>query len=141
ATRAEVGDTRAEVAKLQNTAGNVRERQELFEIRAPRDGWVVRALRAGVGEVIKEGEAIVTVRPANAPLAVALEVKAMDVPLLRAGRKVRLQFDGWPALQFAGWPSVAVGTFGGIVQVIDQVDSPGGTYRVLIVPDPADDPW
>lgn len=141
ATRAEVGDTRAEVAKLQNTAGNVRERQELFEIRAPRDGWVVRALRAGVGEVIKEGEAIVTVRPANAPLAVALQVKAMDVPLLRPGRQVRLQFDGWPALQFAGWPSVAVGTFGGIIQVIDQVDSPDGTYRVLIVPDPADDPW
>jgi multidrug resistance efflux pump len=141
ATRAEVADAQAEVAKLRNTAGNVRERNLLLEVRAPRDGWVVRAVRAGVGEVLKEGEAIATIRPAEAPLAVALQVKAMDVPLLRPGRKVRLQFDGWPALQFAGWPSVAVGTFGGIIRVVDQVDSPDGSYRLLIVPDPADEPW
>ncbi|MCA9723475.1 MAG: biotin attachment protein, partial [Gemmatimonadetes bacterium] len=41
----------------------------------------------------------------------------------------------------AGWPSVAVGTFGGIIRVIDQVASTGGTYRVLVVPDPDDEPW
>lgn len=141
ATVAEVGDTRAEVAKLENSAANVRERQRLFEVRAPRDGWVVRASRVGVGEVMKEGEPILTIMPSEVRLAVALQVKAMDVPLLRPGRKVRLQFDGWPALQFAGWPSVAVGTFGGIVQVIDQTDSPGGTYRILVVPDPEEEPW
>ena len=52
-----------------------------------------------------------------------------------------MQFDGWPALQFAGWPSVSVGTFGGTVVVVDQVASPDGTFRVLITPDPNDDPW
>ena len=36
-----------------------------------------------------------------------------DMPMLQTGRRVRLQFEGWPALQFSGWPSIAVGTFGG----------------------------
>src|SRR5690606_7745840 len=124
-----------------NSEANIRLRQGLYEVRAPRDGYVVQAIRAGVGEVLKEGEAVVTSMHANPEIAVALQVRPMDVPLLTPGRKVRLQFDGWPALQVAGWPSVAVGTFGGIIRVIDQVASTGGTYRVLVVPDPDDEPW
>jgi hypothetical protein len=98
-------------------------------------------MRQGVGELVKAGEPIVTVQPATPRQAVELYVRAMDVPLLRAGRKVRLTFDGWPALQFSGWPSVAVGTFGGEVAVIDQVASTNGQFRVLVVPDPDDEPW
>ena len=48
-----------------------------------------------------------------------LWARGNDAPLITPGRKVRLQFEGWPAVQFAGWPSVAVGTFGGIVGVVD----------------------
>ena len=141
ATLAEVSEAAGSLAKLRNSEANIRLRQGLYEVRAPRDGYVVQAIRAGVGEVLKEGEAVVTIMPANPELAVALQVRPMDVPLLTPGRKVRLQFDGWPALQVAGWPSVAVGTFGGIIRVIDQVASTGGTYRVLVVPDPDDEPW
>ena len=71
----------------------------------------------------------------------ALYVSGTDVPLLAPGRKVRLQFDGWPALQFSGWPSVAVGTFGGEIAVVDQVAGADGRYRVLVRPDPSDEPW
>mgnify|MGYP003390149456 CR=1 FL=1 len=56
---------------------------------------------------LKEGEALLTIAPARPEQAVVLYVRAMDVPLLKPGRKVRLIFDGWPALQFAGWPSVS----------------------------------
>jgi hypothetical protein len=72
---------------------------------------------------------------------VELSVSATDVPLLTAGRKVRLEFDGWPALQVSGWPSVSVGTFGGIIAVVDVVDDGKGKYRILVKPDPDDDPW
>jgi hypothetical protein len=65
----------------------------------------------------------------------------VDVPLVSPGRKVRLQFDGWPALQFSGWPQVAVGTFGGVVAVVDRVSATDGTFRVLVTPDPDDEPW
>jgi multidrug resistance efflux pump len=141
-TQAYLGDARAAVAKLKNEYQSVLVRNEFYTLRAPQDGYVVRALRAGIGEIIKAGEAVVTVMPTNTSLAVELYLKATDVPLVSKGRKVRIQFDGWPALQFSGWPSVAVGTFGGEIYVIDYINT-GKTskYRVLITPDPAEDPW
>jgi multidrug resistance efflux pump len=140
-TRAEVGEGDAEVAKLRNEYASMQIRQGFYRILAPQDGYVVRAQQAGLGELVKEGDPIVTVQPANPQLAVELFVKPMDVPLLKRGRKVRLQFDGWPALQFIGWPSVAVGTFGGVITVIDYNASPNGLFRVLVTPDPSDEPW
>jgi hypothetical protein len=129
------------VSKLRNAYDNLAARSALYEVVAPQDGYVVQALRAGVGEQVKEGEGLLTIMPASPEQAVAIYVKAMDVPLLRTGRRVRLQFDGWPALQFSGWPSVSVGTFGGQVAVIDRVSRPDGTYRVLVTEDPNDEPW
>lgn len=140
-TDAEVNDGVADIAKLRSTLASLRVRSAMYRIVAPQDGFVVRAVRAGIGETLKEGDAVVTIMPANPQLAVELYVRPMDVPLLRIGRKVRLQFDGWPALQFSGWPSVAVGTFGGEVRVIDYVNSSDGRYRVLVAPDTTDEPW
>ena len=141
ATLADVAEGEAEVAKLATGRANLEERQALLVVRAPRDGIVVRALRGGTGEIVKDGEAVATVQPATPGLAVALKVRARDVPLLRIGDPVRLEFDGWPAVQFSGWPSVAVGTFGGRVAVIDHVAQADGTYRVLVSGDPADEAW
>lgn len=140
-TLAEVAEGEAEVAKLATGAASLEERSGLLTVRAPRDGIVVRALRAGIGEVVKDGEAVATVQPDAPRMAVALQVPARDVPLIDPGDPVRLEFDGWPAVQFSGWPSVAVGTFGGRVAVVDQVAAPDGSYRVLIAPDPNDVPW
>lgn len=141
ATRAEIGESQAEVAKLRNEYTSMQIRNGMYRIDAPQDGYVVKALKEGVGETIKEGDPLVTVVPARPQQAVELYVKAMDVPLLKQGRRVRLIFDGWPALQFSGWPSVSVGTFGGVIAVIDAVDSKAGKFRVLVTPDPADEPW
>ncbi len=140
-TLAEVADGEAEVSKLRNRVASLEIRRSYYRIEAPQDGYVVKALRQGVGELVKAGEPIVTVQPATPRQAVEMYVRAMDVPLLKPGRKVRLQFDGWPALQFSGWPSVAVGTFGGEVAVIDQVAGLDGRFRVLVAPDPNDEPW
>lgn len=140
-TLAEVSEGEAEIAKLRNKVASIEVRQSYYRIEAPQDGYVVRAMRQGVGELVKAGEPIVTVQPAQPRQAVELFVRAMDIPLLRPGRKVRLIFDGWPALQFSGWPSVSVGTFGGEVKVIDQMASVDGSFRVLVIPDPDDEPW
>ncbi|WKW13053.1 HlyD family efflux transporter periplasmic adaptor subunit [Pseudogemmatithrix spongiicola] len=141
ATLAEVADGIAEIAKLATGEANMSERQDLLMVRAPRDGIVVRALRAGIGEVVKDGEAVATVQAANPELAVALQVNARDVPLIRVGDEVRLEFAGWPALQFSGWPNASLGTFGGRVAVVDQVALPNGYYRVLVAPDSAQPAW
>ena len=140
-TLAEVQEGRGEVSKLRNKVASLNVRRAYYRIDAPQDGYVIKAIKQGVGEMVKAGDAIVTVQPAVGQRAVELYVRPVDVPLLHRGRRVRLQFDGWPALQFAGWPSVSVGTFGGEVMVIDQVASADGTFRVLVTPDPKDEAW
>lgn len=141
ATLADVADGEGEASKLRNAVDNLALRNRLYDIVAPQDGYVVRAVRAGVGEQVKEGDAIVTVMPARPRLAAAVQIRAMDLPLVAPGHRVRLQFDGWPAIQLSGWPEVSVGTFGGVVAVVDRVGAPDGTFRMLVTPDPAEEPW
>jgi hypothetical protein len=69
-------------------------------------------------------------------MAVELYINGLDVALVSPGRKVRLQFEGWPVVQFSGWPSVAVGTFGGIVKIVEPNVSPNGRFRILVTQDP-----
>jgi len=136
-----LADAEGELSKLKNKYASVQVRTQNRALTAPQDGFVVKALKAGIGETVKEGEALVTVQPSQPQKAVEMYVRAMDVPLLSVGRRVRLEFDGWPALQFAGWPSVAVGTFGGKIAVIDYVNSKEGKYRILVTPDQAEESW
>jgi len=133
-------DAEAQIAKMRNELANLSIRAGYYFITAPQTGYVVRALKEGQGEIVKEGEDLVTLMPANPRLAAELYVKPMDVPLLRVGRRVRLQFDGWPALVFTGWPGSSFGTFGGVVQVIDNIDS-NGQYRILVTHEPGTEPW
>ena len=132
--------TEGEIAKMRNELANLSIRAGFYFITAPQTGYVVRALKQGEGEIVKEGEDLITLMPANPRLAAELYVKPMDVPLLRVGRRVRLQFDGWPALVFTGWPGGSFGTFGGVVQVIDNIDSQG-QYRLLVTHEPGTEAW
>lgn len=140
-TQAEAFDTEVEILKSRNEFTNTEVRSGQYQILAPQDGYIVKAVKTGIGETIKEGDAVCTIMPEASDMAVEMYVKAMDVPLISKGRKVRIQFDGWPSLQFSGWPSVSVGTFGGEVKVIDYVNSKPGEFRILVVPDTKDESW
>ncbi len=140
-TLAEAFDTEVDILKTRNEYTNTHIRNGQYQIVAPQDGYIVKAMHAGIGETIKEGDAICSIMPETSDMAVEMYVRSMDVPLISKGRKVRVQFDGWPALQFSGWPSVSVGTFGGEVKVIDYVNSKPGEFRILVVPDPDDEKW
>lgn len=134
-----------DIAKLRNDISNISIRRAHYVVRAPQSGFVVKTLKAGIGENIKEGESVATLQPKSPLVAVELYVSAMDVPLILDTSDVRLQFEGWPSVQFSGWPSVAVGTFAGKIFSIDRVSSTGGKYRVLVSqtnPVPSkDEPW
>lgn len=133
-------ETQAEIAKMNIDFSNLSIRSSFYFVTAPQDGYVVQAKVSGVGENIAEGDVICTIMPSDPSLAIQLYVQPMDIPLLEKGRKVRLQFDGWPALVFSGWPNYSFGTFGGVVAVIDNFDTQG-KYRILVVPYPDDTPW
>ncbi|MFM8372525.1 MAG: HlyD family secretion protein [Bacteroidota bacterium] len=135
-------DAEASVSKLQIERSNYARRSDFYFITAPQDGYIVKAARPGVGEIIKEGESIVSIQPAGYELAVEMYVKPLDVPLLSTGTKVRFLFDGWPAFFFSGWPGISTGTFGGRIVAIDRNISANGKFRVLVAPDPEEaEPW
>ncbi|NNL81939.1 MAG: HlyD family efflux transporter periplasmic adaptor subunit [Winogradskyella sp.] len=134
-------DTEAQVTKLENEFSNYSIRNGLLYVTAPQDGYINKAIKAGLGETFKEGEALVGIMPAKVDLAVETFVRPIDLPLVNIGAKVRVQFDGWPAIIFSGWPNVSYGTYGAKVVAIENFISPNGRFRVLLAPDESDHAW
>ena len=131
----------AEVAKLKNAYANYDMRNKLYYVTAPQSGQITKARKAGIGELLKEGDMIVEIVPDKIQYAVEMFVSPMDMPLLSRGQKIRFVFDGFPAIVFSGWPSSSYGTFGGIVTAIENSVSVNGKFRVLVTEDPAQKPW
>lgn len=134
-------DTEASVTKLENQYSNYEQRTSFRYILAPQNGYLASAIQVGLGETIKEGDAILNIVPADADLAVEMFVQPIDLPLISEGNKVRFIFDGWPAIVFSGWPQISNGTFGGTVIAIDKFAGPTNQYRVLVMEDPEEDAW
>jgi multidrug efflux pump subunit AcrA (membrane-fusion protein) len=143
-TRSLREEARAKVAlaeKERTEAETAVERQKTRVVVAPRAGRVFRIRAASQADLLKQGDPLLELVPKTDHLAVELWVQGNDAPLIEPGRKVRLQFEGWPAVQFSGWPSVAVGTFGGEVLVVDAQDDGNGRFRILVGPDSSNDDW
>lgn len=115
--------------------------QQTQDVRAPRDGYIMDLAVFDASSIVKPGDQLCRIVPQTESPAVQVWVAGNDAPLITPGRHVRLQFEGWPAVQFSGWPSVAVGTFGGQVALVDPTDNGAGKFRVVVVPDPDDQPW
>ena len=134
-------DSEAQVTKLENAYTNYEMRKDLYYIRAPQNGFINKAIQAGIGETFKEGDRLVGIMPSDYELAVETFVEPIDLPLLHIGEKVRVQFDGWPAIVFSGWPNISYGTYGGEVVAIETFISDNGKFRVLLAPDKNDHTW
>ena len=141
-------------------------RQGTQDVYAPCNGTVYRVLAtgAGGGMIVQAGTPLLRVVPEipEDQRVVELIVSGNDAPLIlelwqtrldelsRAGLdekpeiKVRLQFEGYPAIQWVGWPSAAVGTFGGVIDFVDPTDNGSGNFRILVSRDPKEEetnPW
>ncbi len=141
ASLSEITNGEGEVAKLKNKFSNYAIRNAFYYVLAPQDGQITKTISAGIGEIIKSSENIAKVVPQKFQYAVEMYVKPMDLPLISEGQKVRLQFDGWPAIVFSGWPVTSYGTYGGKVAAIDNSISENGKFRILVVEDPRDHKW
>lgn len=130
-----------EVAKLKNIYSNYDFRSGLYVIKAPINGQITKAKKAGKGEMIKDGEMIVEIVPDSIQYAVEIFVNPVDLPLVNIGQKVRFIFDGFPTIIFSGWPSASYGTFGGVITAVENSVSANGKFRVLVKEDIIDKPW
>ncbi|MBC7388935.1 MAG: HlyD family efflux transporter periplasmic adaptor subunit [Opitutaceae bacterium] len=140
ATISYVFTAEAEIMKMDNELESLRLRSGFYFILAPQDGFVIKATQAGLGDVVKENEAVINILPINREMAAEIYLRPIDIPLIKSGAPVRLQFEGWPVIVFSGWQGASFGTFGGIVKVVDKVDT-DGLYRLLVVPDDSNKKW
>ncbi|GJM24543.1 MAG: hypothetical protein DHS20C16_09580 [Phycisphaerae bacterium] len=141
---ASLGDARGQAEDAKGSLARIEvqlSRQRSQSVSAPRRGTVFRVVANEGGEIVKAGDPLLTLVPDTLDRAVELWVDGNDAPLIGLGAKVRVQFEGWPAVQFVGWPSVAVGTFGGKVALIDSTDDGNGKFRLMVVPDESDQDW
>lgn len=114
---------------------NKRNELDRLEIRAPRAGRIQQWFGLEGSDTVKEGDQLFMIVPDTDQLSVEMKVSGNDMPLVHEGDRVRLQFEGWPAVQFVGWPSVAIGTFGGKVNRVFPTDDGKGNFRVVVTPD------
>ena len=113
------------------------------KVTSPRAGIVFR-LQSTEGTFLRAGSPLCTIIAQTDKPMVEVWLQGQDMPLvtaretgpegqiLREGSPVRLQFEGWPALQMIGWPSLARGTFGGEVVLVDPTDNGKGKFRILV---------
>lgn len=148
--RADLNQARADSASKAKDLTSIQSKlnqTSTLEVTAPRDGVIFR-VRASEGTFLSAGKPLAMIVPETDNRMVELWLDGNDVPLVQErqvgpdgslvqeGSLVRLQFEGWPAVQFIGWPSVARGTFGGEVVLIDPTDDGTGRFRVLVAPRP-----
>jgi len=134
-------DAAGTVNKMENIYSNYQSRSGYHVITAPQSGYVTKTFITGIGETIKEGQAVLSIMPDEYDLAIEIYVDPIDLPLMHIGEHVRIQFDGWPAVVFSGWPEASYGTYGGTVYAIDQYIGENGKYRLLVKPDDKDRSW
>lgn len=106
-------------------------------VTAPRDGTIVHVEAGDTATIVDAGATLASFMPANVERAVEIYIDGRDIGLVTPGRKVRLEFEGWPAFQFSGVPDHAIGTFSGEVTFVEPSARADGTFRVL-VREPAD---
>ncbi|MFD3394535.1 HlyD family efflux transporter periplasmic adaptor subunit [Aquirufa sp. OSTEICH-129V] len=132
----EVESNKGDIAKLENLVTNYTIRNGMYFIIAPQSGQIIKATKSGLGEIIKEGEDLLTIVPDNNNVAVEIFVRPVDLPLIHAGEEVRLIFDGYPVILFAGgWPNQSFGTFPGKIRAVENTINDEGLFRVIVEED------
>jgi multidrug resistance efflux pump len=135
---------KAKITEIENKQTELEIKTSLLKrlrVVAPRSGVIYKLFSCQGSNTVKKGDLLFTLVPATEELGVEMTVPGRDMPLVHVGDKVRLQFQGWPAVQFVGWPSAAVGTFGGQVLALSPTDDMKGDFSVLIEPDPQEPAW
>ena len=130
-----------DLADLELTRSNALQRRGAGKVAAPLDGTVVRLTRVGLGEIVHPGDLLFTIVPLSATPAVEMWANAIDAPLLRPERPVRLLFQGVPAIPLPAWPELMAGTYDGRIQVVDQSASDNQKFRLWVVPDTERRAW
>lgn len=137
----QIESSTGDIVKLENQMTNYKIRQGLYHVIASQDGQVVQLNKAGIGEILKDGESIGSIVPAHVNYAVEIFIKPFDLPLVKPGQKVMCVFDGFPAIVFSGWPNTSYGIFAGKVIAVESNITTNGLFKALVVEEKGKKPW
>lgn len=137
----QIESSSGDIAKLENQVANYKVRKGLYFVMATQNGQIVQLNKAGIGEILKEGESIGSIVPDKVDYAVEVYVRPFDLPLVKEGQKVMCVFDGFPAIVFSGWPNTSYGTFTGKVIAVESNISTNGLFKALVIEDKNQKPW
>ncbi len=137
----QIESSTGDIVKLENQMTNYKIRQGLYHVIASQDGQVVQLNKAGIGEILKDGESIGSIVPAHVNYAVEIFIKPVDLPLVKPGQKVMCVFDGFPAIVFSGWPNTSYGIFAGKVIAVESNITTNGLFKALVVEEKGKKPW
>lgn len=140
-SKGQIESSEGDIAKLQNQVSNYKIRRGLYAVLAAQDGQIVQLNKAGIGEILKDGESIGSIVPGNVDYAVEIYIKPVDLPLVKAGQSVMFVFDGFPAIVFSGWPNTSYGIFRGKVIAVESNISANGLFKALAIEDKGKKPW
>ena len=136
-----VASGQGDMAKLENQYTSYAIRNGMYYVIAPQDGQVVKTIRSGIGETVKEGDLLMHIVPKDIDYAVEMYVRPIDLPLISPGQEVRFLFDGFPAIVFSGWPETSYGTYAGIVVAVESDVSSNGQFKILVKEDASYRKW
>lgn len=111
------------------------------DIVAKTDGYILRVYQNNENRLIKKGEEILYFAPVVTKKAIRLKLSDFNMPLIKKGLNVRIIFYGWPAIQVSGWPKISHGTYGGVIDSIEQMSHEKGAYYAIITEDKSDGLW
>lgn len=110
-------------------------------VTAQKEGSVVKILQNDADRFIKQGEPLVLFAPKVTKEALRIKVSDFNMPLIKAGLKVRIMFYGWPAFQISGWPKITYGSYGGIIERVENTSHEEGFYYAYVTPNPNGETW
>lgn len=135
--QSDLAEQEVELARLDTALS----RQLTLDVKAPTDGVIQNIYVGENSAMISSGTVVAQLVPETQERTVELFMNGRDLPFMKVGQDVRLQFEGWPILQFfTGLPELSSGTFLGTVRIIDASDDGRGNFRLIVAKNDAA-PW
>lgn len=91
----ELGETRAEVAEVQETLYRLNARVERLEVTAPIRGYALDLKIQTIGQVIQPGEVLLQIVPDSAPLEAEVNIQPRDIGYVEVGQPVNLRVSAY----------------------------------------------
>jgi hemolysin D len=102
--RAEVSQSLSEassrISDARELLNKARLRKQLVELKSEADAIVQSVAKVSVGSVLQSGERLITLVPANAPLAIETNIVGRSSGFVHVGDPVVIKFDTFPYSQY-----------------------------------------